>query len=793
MTEPELKALLLASYRSYHGKDEQSVRQALFSMFRAMGAGLFDDLPDGVNPGEDAERTRVQQKLRYDQFSLTREVAEAIIDEVTEGAFINLIRKVAGLDSTVVTCTMLGNVGNISISTENVDGIATPAAWVQQNYAAKSVVTHTVDNKLQTWFAVRATSTVPGSAPTPAQEEAGKSADWVSHEVKALPRTVRFKLVGTPALNDQIRLTIGNQTYTYTYAASDTSVNDLAAGVAALAAADALFQVTNPTDALRSLSAAFASGVWQTSLAVTGILVWSDTQVYLINSVVLHDNQLWTNSAQTLAGEEPGVSLKWVPTTYGAAGGDLAGNYPNPTLAAITSAATKGAADKTPTITVDVKGRVTALTDQSISITPSQAGLGNVDNVQQTPLSYLDTDGTLTANSDVKVATQKATKTYADTKIPKSLATQADQSIYSTAANTWAAFSFTSQWRSFVSTVKAAWNETTGVFSTWGLQINTAPTTTPTGAPGLIVWNDQTGTLEFQVKGGTVTLEIGQEQILRVKNDEGSALTVGTVVYLSGADGNHALVKKASATNDALSAYTIGLVVEAMNNNGQGWVAISGYVRNLNTGHLTEGAPVWLSATAGLTTATKPTAPIHGVFLGMCVRKNVNVGSILLSVQNGYEIDELHDVNISSVSAGDVLIRNSGNTVWENKAQSSLALSSSQVGIHVTSTTNGSAGSSTNLTVGSLSSGSARFVRLTIKAKSTNGDFYGRTIDAMWQNTAGTLTQVGSDSLGTAKSAGALAGATIATSASGTSLRVTCTDVTGCGVTVTWEVFGEYY
>jgi len=195
MTETELKAALLSAYRTYNGKDEQSVRQALFSMFRSMSAGLFDDMPDGEVVGgvtTDAERTRLQQKLRYDQFSLTREVAEAFIDEVTEGAFINLVRKVAGLDSTVVTCTMLVNVGNISISTENVDGIATPAAWVQQNYAAKSVVTHTVNNKLQTWYAVRTTSTVPGSAPTPAQEEAGKSADWVSHEVKAIPRTVRF-------------------------------------------------------------------------------------------------------------------------------------------------------------------------------------------------------------------------------------------------------------------------------------------------------------------------------------------------------------------------------------------------------------------------------------------------------------------------------------------------------------------------------------------------------------------------------------------------------------------------
>lgn len=43
------------------------------------------------------------------------------------------------------------------------------------------------------------------------------------------------------------------------------------------------------------------------------------------------------------------------------------------------------------------------------------------------PSSYLDTDGTLTANSDTKVASQKATKTYADTKVAKStLTTQGD-------------------------------------------------------------------------------------------------------------------------------------------------------------------------------------------------------------------------------------------------------------------------------------------------------------------------------------------------------------------------------
>ncbi len=44
-------------------------------------------------------------------------------------------------------------------------------------------------------------------------------------------------------------------------------------------------------------------------------------------------------------------------------------------------------------------------------------GLGNVTNVEQVPISYLDTDGTLAANSDSKVATQKAVKTYVDSQV----------------------------------------------------------------------------------------------------------------------------------------------------------------------------------------------------------------------------------------------------------------------------------------------------------------------------------------------------------------------------------------
>jgi len=51
------------------------------------------------------------------------------------------------------------------------------------------------------------------------------------------------------------------------------------------------------------------------------------------------------------------------------------------------------------------------------AIAKTVVGLGNVDNIQQMPLSYLDTDGNLTANSDVKVSSQKAIKTYVDSAV----------------------------------------------------------------------------------------------------------------------------------------------------------------------------------------------------------------------------------------------------------------------------------------------------------------------------------------------------------------------------------------
>lgn len=52
-----------------------------------------------------------------------------------------------------------------------------------------------------------------------------------------------------------------------------------------------------------------------------------------------------------------------------------------------------------------------------IVLTKSDLSLGSVDNIQQMPLSYLDTDNTLAANSDAKVSSQKAVKAFIATQV----------------------------------------------------------------------------------------------------------------------------------------------------------------------------------------------------------------------------------------------------------------------------------------------------------------------------------------------------------------------------------------
>ena len=201
------------------------------------------------------------------------------------------------------------------------------------------------------------------------------------------------------------------------------------------------------------------------------------------------------------------------------------------------------------------------------------------------------------------------------------------------------------------------------------------------GAVGRLTWNDQDGTLDLGVKGGNVTLQVGQEQLIRVVNKTGASLLEANYqcVKISGAQGQRPKVALAQANNDANSADTIGLVTETIHDNNEGFVTTSGIVRNINTtGSLqgeswNDGDVLYLSGTTpGQLTNVKPSAPTHTVIVGFVIYAHNNQGKIFVKVDNGYEIDELHNIKITSVANNNVLRYNSSLAVWENVAQTSL-------------------------------------------------------------------------------------------------------------------------
>jgi hypothetical protein len=145
-------------------------------------------------------------------------------------------------------------------------------------------------------------------------------------------------------------------------------------------------------------------------------------------------------------------------------------------------------------------------------------------------------------------------------------------------------------------------------------------------------------------------------------------ITIGQAVYVSGADGTNMLVSKASNTTEALSSKTLGLLLTSGVTNNKRQVITEGLFPGLNTSTATIGDPVWLGTNGDLIygLANKPVAPAHLVYIGVVTRVNSSNGEIFVKVQNGYELEELHNVLISSLADGDVLKYDSTSGLWKN-------------------------------------------------------------------------------------------------------------------------------
>lgn len=235
-------------------------------------------------------------------------------------------------------------------------------------------------------------------------------------------------------------------------------------------------------------------------------------------------------------------------------------------------------------------------------------------------------------------------------------------------------------------TITASWSDSGGGggISSIGLTMPAAfsVTNSPLTADGTIIVS-ALGTTSQYIRGdGSLATfpsiaNEAQRLVTEVYNKTGATLTKGTIVYINGGQGNLPSVTKALATSDATSAQTYGVVQNDITNNNNGYVVVVGSLSNLDTQAYPDGTQLYLSGTtAGAWTSVKPQAPIHLVYVGIVVRSHPTQGVVEVKIQNGYELDELHDVyiNPATLANGDLLQYNSSNDLWENKSLSAAGI-----------------------------------------------------------------------------------------------------------------------
>lgn len=193
----------------------------------------------------------------------------------------------------------------------------------------------------------------------------------------------------------------------------------------------------------------------------------------------------------------------------------------------------------------------------------------------------------------------------------------------------------------------------------------------PAGSPafntGRLHWVDDTKTLGLDTDVNGSVIELGHQNVVRVVNQTGVTISKGSIVYISGSQGTRPGIATASYTDENDSATTLGFVMHDIVGSGgntNGYVVTRGLIREVNTSGMIAGASLYLSS-SGQYSTSKPQAPLHDVRLGkVIVGGSTGAGVIYVDIQNGYEIDELHNVRIIGDTTGDLIIKSG--SLWIN-------------------------------------------------------------------------------------------------------------------------------
>jgi len=153
------------------------------------------------------------------------------------------------------------------------------------------------------------------------------------------------------------------------------------------------------------------------------------------------------------------------------------------------------------------------------------------------------------------------------------------------------------------------------------VRLSTTPTGTLTNV-GQLYWDATNVTASIPLNAN-VTLQIGQEEHIRARNNTGVQINDGQVVYINDAQGNNPTIALANA-DSVTTSEVVGIATENIAHNGTGFVTTFGIVNGINTSGYNDGDILYLSATNGTITNVIPSPPHNVVKVGIALNSTNN-------------------------------------------------------------------------------------------------------------------------------------------------------------------------
>ena len=156
------------------------------------------------------------------------------------------------------------------------------------------------------------------------------------------------------------------------------------------------------------------------------------------------------------------------------------------------------------------------------------------------------------------------------------------------------------------------------------------PITAPAYQEGRVWYDSDDNALSYYDNYSGTSIQLGKELVIDARNNTGSTILDGQVVYISGSTGSRPTVALARASSIS-TAHLIGVATQDIANNSEGKITVFGEVRNIDTSSFSDGDVLYLSSsTAGELTTTPPVSPDLVIEVGVIERSHVTQGVILV-------------------------------------------------------------------------------------------------------------------------------------------------------------------